>query len=231
MMNGKSLKFLVIGQFVVIAMLAVVYLGSNDSDMGVDNLQSVSDKISSMVTPKATGSTLVNGDEYDGSSKIEYGDVIESGDEGFVFKASGDVFKMKPHTKIELKEKTDSVKRIVNLIAGGVLAAFAKEEKDIKLASYGTIGIRGTALYASVDKDKAYICSCYGKIDVYSTDHDRKVLLYSINPKGTKKSPYHQAVAIHHDHKDAVAKTDGMFHHTDAELAKLEKIAGRRTPF
>ena len=231
-MDKKILFYLVIFQSVVILIVTTLYvreiLKSNDFEY-----KNIIDKTFSSIKESVTSNRVyVAGSKESKNKKISYGDTIKTKEKSFIFKVDGDVFKLKPHTTIKLKERENGFgKRVVDLISGGVLAVFKKEKKEIRLSQFGTIGIRGTGVYVSVDKTKAYICSCYGKIDIYSIEKDKKILLDIINPSGSKRNPFHQARSIHINKGNIVMKLDVMHYHTNKEMKHIEKLAGRKTPF
>lgn len=88
-----------------------------------------------------------------------------------------------------------------------------------------TIGIRGTGFYVEADPELTYFCTCYGETSVQST----------VDPE-SKTS----VVATHHDRPLYIAKSAErgqhirnapFVNHTDQELALIEALVGRSTPF
>ena len=88
-----------------------------------------------------------------------------------------------------------------------------------------TIGIRGTGIYVESEPDRSYVCTCYG--------HTRIAAV--ADPNVSK-----DIVSEHHDEPVYVLPAasgnnlivPGPFiNHTDSELALIEELVGRETPF
>ena len=157
-------------------------------------------------------------------TRIPYDAQLETGDDGFLIFAVGqDAFVMRANSSLKL-EGSNSVVDVLRLISGRLLSVFGKTEHRVETL-VATIGIRGTGLYVESDPEKSYICTCYGTTEFGPTDDpgDRKII-----------------EATHHDApKYVLAKAEGskrivsapFINHTDSELALLEALVGRETPF
>ena len=114
----------------------------------------------------------------------------------------------------------------MRIVSGRLLSVFGKRPQPPSIyTSTATIGIRGTGLYVESDPEKSYICTCYGHTrivasadrnvseDIVSEHHDKPVYVLSAGSTGNLIVP-------------------GPFiNHTDSELALIEELVGRTTPF
>ena len=88
-----------------------------------------------------------------------------------------------------------------------------------------TIGIRGTGFYIEADPDQTYFCTCYGATEVEANN----------DPQSRET-----ITASRHDRPVYIVKDGGagnnirdapFVNHTDQELALIETLVGRKTPF
>jgi len=114
----------------------------------------------------------------------------------------------------------------LRLLSGKLLSVFGQREKPHTINTVtATIGIRGTGIYLESEADRSYVCTCYGQtritaianpdvsMDVFSEHHDRPVyVLPSAN-------------------SDKLIVAAPFINHTDSELALIEELVGRTTPF
>ncbi len=104
---------------------------------------------------------------------------------------------------------------------GAVLSVFAPGRVTIR-TPVAHIGIRGTGCYVEANREKSYICLCYGEGDIYSSITDE--LLMKVNTH-------------HHDSPFNIYPEGELMvpmptiNHTDEELVLLENLVGRTPPF
>ena len=114
----------------------------------------------------------------------------------------------------------------LRIVSGALLSVFGKREQPRRiLTPTATIGIRGTGIYVESDPEKSYVCTCYGHTridanadpdvskDIVSKHHDEPVYVL---PAGAGNQLIVPAPFINH---------------SDAELALIEELVGRTTPF
>jgi len=170
------------------------------------------------------GLATVNGQQATLDTQIPHDAQLETGDDGYLIFAVGqDAFVMRANSSLKL-EGSNAVVDTLRLISGRLLSVFGKTEHKVNTL-VATIGIRGTGLYVEADPDKSYICTCYGTTD-----------FGPIDDPGSRET----VEAKHHDEPMYVlARGEGgkrivsasFINHTDSELALLEALVGRETPF
>jgi ribosomal protein S4 len=169
---------------------------------------------------KSQGEVLVNGKKLTQNRMIKIGDFIETKKNSKIkFNIGADAFMAKSNTKFKL-EKNGATKTL-NVIAGGVLAVFKKNDgKHAVKTSNMTAGIRGTGVYLQHDEkdDKSYFCTCYGETHLKS--HKAQMRF---------SADHHNMVWIK---KDGTVKSEGkMLGHDDDDLRELEAFVGRIPEF
>lgn len=176
------------------------------------------------------GEVTVNNQPATLSSNIKPGDVLQTG------KNSEVVFAVSSHAMI-LRGESNLVieppppESFATLVIGGLrlltgkLLSVSRNSPMTLTTSTATVGIRGTGFYVESDPEKSYFCTCYGATQVQATD----------DPE-SKES----VVASHHDRPLYIVKDGGtgrnirnapFINHTDQELALIEALVGRTTPF
>ena len=130
---------------------------------------------------------------------------------------------MRANSSLKLEGSNDVIGTL-RLISGRLLSVFGKTEHLI-ITRTATIGIRGTGIYVESDLEKSYVCTCYGVTELGANgDPDSREIIE----------------AQHHDApKYILAEGDSgkrivpapFINHTDSELALLEALVGRETPF
>jgi len=176
------------------------------------------------------GEVTVNNQPATLSSNIKPGDVLQTG------KNSEVVFAVSSHAMI-LRGESNLVieppppESFATLVIGGLrlltgkLLSVSRNSPMTLTTSTATVGIRGTGFYVESDPEKSYFCTCYGATQVQAT-----------NDPESKES----VVASHHDRPLYIVKDGGtgrnirnapFINHTDQELALIEALVGRTTPF
>ncbi len=114
----------------------------------------------------------------------------------------------------------------MRILSGKILSVFGRREKPHTITTTtATIGIRGTGIYLESEADRSYVCTCYGQTrivaradanvsrDVISRHHDRPLYVLPSAGNGELIVPA------------------PFINHTDSELALIEELVGRTTPF
>lgn len=179
---------------------------------------------------RISGQVTVNGQEATLETRINPGDTVQTakGSE-IIFVVNGGhsmILRDGSHLVIE-PGKNVSGSLLINglrLLTGKLLSVSRNAAMRVNTPT-ATIGIRGTGFYVESDPELTYFCTCYGITDVAANaDPESKTTVE----------------AMHHDRpiyivKDAVQgkniRDAPMINHTDQELALIEALVGRTTPF
>lgn len=168
---------------------------------------------------KKSGEVFVNQKPMKVNQKIKLGDFIQTkSNSKIVFNIGKSAFMAKENTQFKITD--DGTTKTLNVISGGVLAVFqhGDEKHEVKTPNM-TAGIRGTGIFAKVEQNKSYFCTCYGKTELVN-EHNRhaKKLIAS----------HHNMVWVTQTKIKPVKK---MLGHNDKELRELEAIVGRIPDF
>ncbi len=178
----------------------------------------------SSVVHELQGIVTVNKKALTLTSIIRSGDeIMVSPDGKLVFSIGEDAFLVRGGSTLQVyAEEGGMLVNALRLITGAMLGVYGKRKTTTRIyTATATIGIRGTAVYASVMPDRLYTCTCYGhtdlivgleKADVIATHHNAHVVT-------TSKSGNSQMKAFE------------VLDHNDDELRMLEALVGRKPIF
>ncbi|MBS1196846.1 MAG: hypothetical protein H6R18_631 [Proteobacteria bacterium] len=171
---------------------------------------------------RMNGKVTVNSQTASQGMLIRPGDSISTGlDTETVYVIGQDAFLQRANSTVNFMGET--FVGGLRIVSGKLLAVFGKQKKTI-YTSVATIGIRGTGCYIEAATSRMYICLCYGEADFTP----------AIAPEKAAR-----IVTLHHEspvwisgenHAQPISKAP-MINHSDAELALLESLVGRSTPF
>lgn len=175
---------------------------------------------------RLSGEVTVNGMLANMNTIITPNSVIRTGADGeIIFVVASDAFILRENSELELTASGLLLKSM-RILSGAVLSVFGKREAPHQIVTTtATIGIRGTGIYVESGIDKSYVCTCYGHTniaaradpsvvkDIITTHHDKPVYILS---SAAKKKLIVRAPVINH---------------SDKELALVEALVGRKTPF
>ena len=143
-----------------------------------------------------------------------------------IFVVAGDAFILRENSELTMGSEDGLIIRGMRLLSGGLLSVFAEREEPHTIeTTTATVGIRGTGIYAETDPEKSYICTCYG----------RTLISSQVDPNQSE-----EVAAEHHDRPlyilaapqaGSLIVPAPFINHTDAELALIEELVGRTTPF
>jgi hypothetical protein len=181
-----------------------------------------------------SGDVLVNDQRATLSTTIKPGDTVQTGRNSeviFVVNTHSMILRGDSKLLIEPPPGTQEDSSIAGYIIGGLrmltgklLSVSRNSPMQVRTAT-STIGIRGTGFYVEADPEQTYFCTCYGVTDVTATD----------DPQSRET-----VAASHHDRPLYIVKDGGQgqnirnapfLNHTDQELALIETLVGRKTPF
>ena len=170
------------------------------------------------------GDVFINQVKINSESLIKNGDeIVVSRDGKLVFSLGEDAFLVRGGTTLQVYSDHDSLLvTALRLVTGAMLGVFGKRKTTTHIyTATATIGVRGTAVYAAVTKDKLYTCTCYGhtdlivgleREDVISKHHNAHVV--TINVSGNTQM-----------------KAFEVIDHNDDELRMLEALVGKKPSF
>jgi hypothetical protein len=172
----------------------------------------------------------IEGDVFINKIKINSASIIRNGDEVVVSKNGKLVFSMGENaflvrggsTLQVYTEEGSVVISVLRLIGGAMLGVFGKRKKTTRIfTATATIGIRGTAVYASVSPGKLYTCTCYGHTDLIVGLENEDVL-----------ATHHNAHVVTTNSRGiSQMKAFEVLDHNDDELRMLEVLVGRKPLF
>lgn len=166
----------------------------------------------------------VNGEPATEATPIAAGDEVETDSGGLVFVVGDAAFYARPRSRIRIGEGSGEGRLDgLTLSRGGVLSVFGGGSYRLQ-TPHAVVGIRGTGVYAQVEDDQDYVCTCYGSV--------------AIEARADARSR-EEITSVHHDAPRFVlaAGATGQLvqpapfkDHTDEELILLEALVGREPP-
>lgn len=170
------------------------------------------------------GRVLLNGRPMAGNSLIQPGQTITTGRDGHVwFTLAGDAFFLRPGSELRLSPSVrDTVVEALRLITGALGATFRRGAQRTVSADTVTIGIRGTGIYVQTAPEATYVCTCFGTTE-----------LSSLSGADTARvsATHHSGRMIPRGDTSIRAAEMSLMPHTDEEMSRLERLAGRPYPF
>jgi hypothetical protein len=169
------------------------------------------------------GRVTINGVAATYKSTIKPGDRIVAGSDGhFVFVMGEDAMMVRSRSEIVI-EKYDESSGFLRLVTGALGAVFGRGRRRQIVAANVTAGIRGTGVYLETRGDGTYFCTCWGQVDLASSEDpkDRELVTSSNHtPRLVTAQP-----------SDGTRFRSAPFEtHTDQEMDILQKCVGRRSP-
>ncbi|MDJ0834015.1 MAG: FecR domain-containing protein [Gammaproteobacteria bacterium] len=174
---------------------------------------------------KLKGRVTVDGVTADINTRITANSLIKTGASGqLIFVVGQDAFILRENSELQMGG-TDMLIASMRMLTGKLLSVFGKREAPHRIQTVtATIGIRGTGIYVESEPDQSYVCTCYGNTLIASND----------NPNISEA-----VLARHHDQPlyvlagkgDNIIRPAPFINHTDSELALIEELVGRTTPF
>jgi len=178
---------------------------------------------------RINGEATVNGQAATLKTKVAPGDTIKTGKDSeiiFIVNSQSMILRSNSHLVLEAAQNDEAslVVKALRMLAGKLLMVSRDTPMRVETLT-ANIGIRGTGFYVEADPELTYFCTCYGRAEVQaSADPESKV----------------SVVATHHDRPLYIVKGEGrgnnirnapFVNHTDQELALIEALVGRSTPF
>ena len=177
-----------------------------------------------------SGDVQVNQKPATLTTPVQPGDTLQTGKNGeVIFAVGAHAMILRANSNLLIQPKpAESVGSFLigglRLITGALLSV-SRNSPMALTTSTATIGIRGTGFYVEANPELTYFCTCYGATDIQA----------SSDPQSRES-----VTAAHHDRPLYIVKDGGpgknirnapFLNHTDQELALIETLVGRKTPF
>jgi hypothetical protein len=163
--------------------------------------------------PAAPGMPVRIGDELTTSAGSELTVVVDA-----------DALLLRSNARIKLGSDEAGAIYFLRVLSGAVLAVFAPgRRKELRTAT-AVIGIRGTGAYVAAERDRTYVCICYGTAELSAIDDAAAAETVTTRHHDEPRYIYRRGMP---KMIDAAPVVD----HSDEELVMLEALVGRRPPF
>ena len=176
-----------------------------------------------------SGKVTVNDQEASLSTRIKPGDTVQTAQNSeIVFVVNTHSMILRSESKLIIEKQDTATESLLigglRMLTGKLLSVSRNSSMRVSSAT-ATIGIRGTGFYMEADPDQTYFCTCYGATEVEANN----------DPQSRET-----ITASHHDRPVYIVKDGGagnnirdapFVNHTDQELALIETLVGRKTPF
>lgn len=175
---------------------------------------------------RVSGDARINDKPAISGRTVKPGDTVVTGPNGdIVFVVGRDAFLLRAESRIELEGKSGSTLLTgLRIVTGRLLSVFASGEPKKMQTDTATIGIRGTGVYVEAAREKTYVCTCYGTVDIVSRDDPAQ--------RETVQTRHHdQPRYVMAKGAPQMLMGAPVINHSDAELILLESLVGRKPPF
>lgn len=176
-----------------------------------------------------SGQVTVNEQPATLATRIKSGDTVQTAaNSEVVFVVNTHSMILESNSKLQIEQPENSTESLIigglRMLSGKLLSVSRNSAMKVS-TSTATIGIRGTGFYVEADPERTYFCTCYGATEVQATN----------DPQSREN-----VAATHHDRPLYIVADGGtgnnirsapFINHTDQELALIETLVGRRTPF
>ena len=176
-----------------------------------------------------SGQVTVNDQAASLATPIRSGDTVQTAQNSeVVFVVNSHSMILRSDSKLLIERPESATESLIigglRMLSGKLLSVSRNSPMRVSTLT-ATIGIRGTGFYVEADPEQTYFCTCYGAAEVQAAD----------DPQSREN-----ITAKHHDRPLYIVKDGGagnnirsapFVNHTDQELALIETLVGRRTPF
>ena len=172
------------------------------------------------------GDVRINGTPAAEGMDVKAGDVVTTGPRSeTIFVTGKDAFLIRENSRVEVEGVLGAlVLTGLRVVTGALLSVFTPGEPKMLRTSTATIGIRGTAVYLEAEESRTYVCTCYGEADIQS--------IADPSARETVRTTRHeQPRYVMGAGAPQMLMGAPVVNHSDAELAMLESLVGRRPPF
>jgi hypothetical protein len=167
------------------------------------------------------GPVSVNGLNAVPKTFISPNDTISTGKNGrIIFVVGKDAFLLRENSTLSLAGSNMLVQTL-RLATGALLSVFGKEAHELEVST-GTIGIRGTGVYAEAQPEQSYVCTCYGITELRAAGTSQRERI---------ESKHHDAPRYIVGSGSDRIRPAPVINHTDEEVMLIEALVGRTPPF
>lgn len=193
--------------------------------LGAGSLLPISSRAQAASIHELAGQVLVNGRVATLATAIRAGDTVYTTRGASIwFTAGGDAFFLRQETELRLEPRRvgESAIDALRILTGALGATFGRGAQRNILARTATIGIRGTGVYIETQPEETYACTCFGTTELLTGDARmmERIPVSTVN---------HLARRVARGSASALPAP--FERHTNAEIARLESLAGRPDPF
>lgn len=188
---------------------------------------------------RISGQATVNGREATLETRIIPGDTVQTAKGSeiiFVVNSHAMILRGDSHLIIETEQKMAAQKKAeeeppaallitgLRILTGKLLSVSRNTPMRVTTAT-ATLGIRGTGFYVESDPALTYFCTCYGTTDVAANADSES--------RTTVESKHHDRplYIVNDAERGKNIRNAPFINHTDQELALIEALVGRTTPF
>jgi hypothetical protein len=175
------------------------------------------------------GDVRVNGEKATENTVVQVNDTVQTGSKSqAIFVVGKDAFILRSNSELKLTG-AGALLSNMRLVTGKLLSVFGKRgKKESRLAltsPTATIGIRGTGVYMESEPDLTYFCTCYGVVEMSSTEDP--------DSRETIAAQRHDAprYILAEGEAGKRIRPAPMINHEDIELLLIEELVGRTPPF
>jgi hypothetical protein len=175
---------------------------------------------------RARGDARINGKPATRGTEVKPGDVITTGRGAELVAVVGrDAFLVRANSRVELSGGAEqAVVGALRVVTGALLSVFARGEGKRIQTPAASIGIRGTGIYVEIQKNRTYVCTCYGEAELVPVDDPKEA-------ETVRTTHHEQPRYIYPKGMPRMIEKAPFINHTDAELILLESLVGRNVPF
>ena len=176
---------------------------------------------------KLKGDVTVDGKAAGIDTQIGPNSFIKTGNNSrLIFVVASDAFVLRSNSELEMGSSDGLIIEGMRILSGKILSVFGQREKPHSITtSTATIGIRGTGIYIESSPEKSYVCTCYGHARIVASA-DPEVSTDVVTKRHDK--PFYILAS---PEENKLILPAPVINHTDTELALIESLVGRTTPY
>ena len=180
---------------------------------------------------RVSGTATVNDSQATRETRIRSGDTVGTGkDSEIVFVCGESAMILRGDSQVVLEANKNGTTSMwvagLRLLKGRLLSVYPKGPPVQIRTATATVEVRGTGVYLEADPEQTYFCTCYGIAAVSANDDP--------DSKDTVTATHHDKplyiLAGSKNRGNSIRKAP-FVNHTDQELALIETLVGRTTPF
>ena len=171
------------------------------------------------------GSARINGSMAAAGMAVKAGDeIVTAAGTELTLVVGRDAMLMRANTRVKLVPAASGNTYLLRVFTGAVLAVFEPGAPKQLRTPTAVIGIRGTAAYVAAERDRTYVCICYGTAHLSAVDDPQAAETVSTRHHDEPRYIYRRGMPT-------MMEVAPVVNHSDDELAMLEALVGRRPAF